>query len=303
MSKFNYSDFEGLPEISKYREGLDKLSSHDFTGKSLFEISKIVAEKTIILPTITSTTEIGNLGVSQFYRVRLINHQAISNEDMSLIQSFSYPPAAVCKDNGRANIEKTSVFYCASTGDAAMRESDITVGSEGFLSIWTIEPKTILKFGLLLSEDLPRENPWRPVVDYLNQEEFQLIHTEKEGKYKDHMRELRSFYYKLYMHESKPYPITSFISNKLLYQRNDLDFIAYPCVKRSHKQINFAFHPNSVNLSLNIQRVFRFKITAMDTEGISFDVVGVGYLNSKRIEWRDFEKADEKFLGAVTPLI
>jgi len=302
MREYNNSIFGKLPELNKYREDLHFLHNYDFTGQSVVEISKLIGEKTIILPTITSTTEIGNLGFSLFYRVRLINHKDISNEDMSLIQSFSYPPAAVCKENGRANIEKTSVFYCASTGDAAMRESDVTVGSEGFLSVWAIERGTILKFGILLSEDLPRENPWRPVVDYLNQEEFQLLHTEKEGDYKEHMRELRSFYYKQYMHESKPYPITSFISNKLLYQRNYLDFIAYPCVKRSHKQINFAFHPNSVNLSLNIQRVFRFKVKAMDPEGISFDVVGVGYLNSKRIEWRDFEKADEKYLGAVAPL-
>ena len=222
---------------------------------------------------------------------------------MSLIQSFSYPPGSVCKENGRANLKKTSVFYCASTGDAAMRESDIEIGSEGYLSVWGIEPKTILKFGILLSDNLPKEDPWKPVVDYLGKEEIQKLHLEKEGKYYEHMRELRSFFYNLFMHEAKPYPITSFISNNLLYQRNDLDFIAYPCVKRSHKQINFAFHPNSVNLLLNIQRVFRFKITSIDSEGISFDINGTGYLNKTRIEWRNFEKADEKYLGAITPIL
>lgn len=118
------------------------------------------------------------------------------------------------------------------------------------------------------------------------------------------MRELRSFYYNLFMHEPKPYPITSFISNKLLYQREDLDFIAYPCVKRSHKQINFALHPNSVNLFLDIQRVFRFKINSIDPEGISFNVMGVGYRERNRIKWRDFEKnSDEKYLGAVSPVL
>lgn len=302
MNQFKYSNFERLPKIEKYREDLKFLKDQNFSDKSVFEISSQISEKAIILPTITSTTEIGNLGVSLFHRVRLIDHKDMSNEDMSLIQSYSYPPSSTCMENGRGNLKKTSVFYCASTGDAAMQESNVEVASEGFLSVWGIKPKKKLKFGLLLSDDLPKENPWKPVVEYLSREEFQKIHLETEGKYYEHMRELRSFFYNLYMHEAKPYPITSFISNKLLYQRNDLDFIAYPSVKRSHKQINFAFHPNSVNLFLNIQRVFRFKISANDSEGISFDIIGTGYLEGTRIKWRDFEKDDEKYLGAVSPL-
>ena len=130
MDKFNYSHFERLPKIEKYREDLNFIKSQDLSQKSVLEISSLISEKTIILPTITSTTEIGNLGTSFFYRTRLINHKDLSKEDMSLIQSFSYPPCSVCKENGRANLKKTSVFYCASTGDAAMRESDIEIGSE-----------------------------------------------------------------------------------------------------------------------------------------------------------------------------
>ncbi|MES2862727.1 MAG: hypothetical protein V4666_01275 [Bacteroidota bacterium] len=303
MNKSHTSLFEKLPDIEKYRDDLHTLKNQNFTGKSVTEISNLIFEKAIILPTITSTTEIGNLGTSLFYRVRLVNPKDLSKENISLIQSFSYPPSSFCHDNGRANLKNTSVFYCASTGDAAMRESNIEVGSEGFLSVWGIEPKTILKFGILLSDELPKENPWRPVVDYLNCEEFQKIHLEEEGNYYEHMRELRRFLYNKFMHELNPYPITSYISNKLLYQRNDLDFIAYPCVKRSHKQINFAFHPNSVNQFLKIQRVFTFKIKSIDSESISFDIKGVAHLNGTRIEWQNsFQKTDEKFLGAISPL-
>ncbi|OYX83013.1 MAG: hypothetical protein B7Y83_12910 [Flavobacteriales bacterium 32-34-25] len=296
----NLSDFERLPDIEKYREDLNFIRNQDLSQMSVNEISKLISEKAIILPTITSTTEIANLGTSLFYRVRIMKHSNISNEDMTLIQSFSYPPSITCKENGRANLKKTSVFYCASTGDAAMRESDIEIGSQGFLSVWTIDPQTTLKFGILLSDKLPKENPWKPLVDYLSQEEFQKIHLEREGKYYEHMRELRNFFYDLYMHEAKPYPITSFISNSLLYSRNDLDFISYPCVKRSHRQINFAFHPNSVNLHFKIERVFRFEVTAMDVEGISFNVNGVGYLEKSRIQWRNADESDEHYLGKIT---
>jgi hypothetical protein len=303
MNEFNFSDFERLPEIEKYREGLGLLRTYDFTGNSIFEISKLVAEKTIILPTITSTTEINNLGFSLFYRVRLIDHNKMGYEDMSNIQSFSYPSASFCTENGRANLKNTSVFYCASTGDAAMQECNIEIGSEGFLSVWSITPGSVLKFGLLLSEDLPKQNPWRLVVDHIYDENFQNLYFIKEGKYSEHMRELRSFLYKQYMYEEKPYPITSFISNRLLYQRDDLDFIAYPCVKRAHKQINFAFHPNSADQFLNIERVFKFKVTAIDDEGVSYIINGVGDLTDRKIIWRNFKKSDEKYLGAVTPIL
>ncbi|AWA31015.1 hypothetical protein HYN48_13500 [Flavobacterium magnum] len=303
MDKSHDPLFEKLPDIEKYRNDLHSLKSQNFTGKSVAEISNSIFEKAIILPTITSTTEIANLGTSLFYRVRLVDPKDLNKEDLSLIQSFSYPPPFICHSNGRANLKKTTVFYCASTGDAAMRESNIEVGSEGFLSVWGIEPKTILKFGILLSDELPKENPWRPVVDYLNGEEFQKIHLEEEGDYYEHMREVRRFLYNQFMHELNPYPITSYISNKLLYQRNDLDFIAYPCVKRSHKQINFAFHPNSVNQFLKIQRVFKFKINSIDSEGISFDIKGVAHFNGTRVEWQNsYQKTDEEFLGAITPL-
>lgn len=181
MDELTNSNFERLPKIEKYREDLNFLKAQDLSKKSLPEINNLISQKAIILPTITSTTEIGNLGVSLFNRVRLVDHKDMSNEDMSIIQSFSYPPSSVCKENGRGNLKRTSVFYCASTGDAAMRESDIEVGSEGFLSVWTIKSGTILKFGILLSDELPKENPWRPVVDYLSQGEFQKIHLEKKA--------------------------------------------------------------------------------------------------------------------------
>ncbi|MFT4567971.1 MAG: hypothetical protein ACI9FN_002939 [Saprospiraceae bacterium] len=103
------------------------------------------------------------------------------------------------------------------------------------------------------------------LVDFLEwtQVSFQHIRETLPKDAKDKFEDfetLYSFIANRFITENKPYPLTSMISDELLYGELWRYFIIYPSVLAQNKLCNMAFSPNSVNENLMLEKVIKFKI-------------------------------------------
>lgn len=285
-----------FPPIEDYIRNLDNLKKLDFINLSLNEIENEFFNAAIRLPSICAKIYPEDFSNFDFFRVRLIKHIDNSREDLSLIQTFSCPPAIICNNNGRANIKNTSVFYCSNAPNAAMNEVDIKIGDEGFLSTWKLESNRPISFNTLLSNSIPEENEWFKVANRLHSQ-YSLFNQNADGKVSEHMMFLRKFITELFMLEEYPYGLTSFISNSFLYSDSDIDFLVYPSAKTNHNYVNFAFHPNIINTHLRFNRVYKFVIDDITQSQISFRIKNVGFIKQSQIRWRKSNDEDRALLA------
>src|SRR5690606_29329039 len=106
----------------------------------------------VLLPQIITYQDPDNFNTHKLFRVRL--NIVESREDCSLIQTYSYPPAFVCTENGRANLKGKSVFYCSNDPSAALLEAKPKPGDIAFMSIWKPVVDRKVKFAHCLPIDL-----------------------------------------------------------------------------------------------------------------------------------------------------
>lgn len=122
INNFTEEDLELFPKYAQYCDNLKKLSEIDLSNKNTEEIYNIIYDHVKILPAcfgVFNPTKFNNIS---FYRCRIKNNIGkIENKD--LIQTHSFPPSNVCKENGRANLKNHSVFYCSNDPRAAILES------------------------------------------------------------------------------------------------------------------------------------------------------------------------------------
>lgn len=106
-----------------------------------------------------------------------------------------------------------------------------------------------------------------------------------------HLNALHHFVNFKYQYEQKPYPLTSIMSNEILYGEKFYDFILYSSVYID-KYSNMAFHPNSVLENLKLEKVIRFKIK--DIEKGHLGLGDVGHVINSRIVWKPLSAEEKK---------
>lgn len=146
-----------FPNPEEYIIKLRQLGAEDLSLCSYKEIEDKYYNLCIVLPTVSIMTDIEEFGRINLYRARLKKAMG-QNEDIDLIQTYSYPPTYVITSNGRANIKYKSVFYCSDNYLASIFECEPEIGDVGYLSLW--KPKVIrsLKMTLYVSEKMSHNN-------------------------------------------------------------------------------------------------------------------------------------------------
>ena len=227
-------DLAKLPDYEQYVQDLLKLKECNFSGVSPDEIADKYYDLATIFPHVCITQNPEIFNQHSFYRVRL--NIDTEKEDIDLIQTHSYPMPSFCQSNGRANIKGKSVFYCSDEVGAALFECKPKKGDEGFLSIWKPIASRPIKFGVLTSTDIPTDNHWHK----LTLDIFDMVRDFYKGNTQsryEHFLELYRFIGERFMNESEPYPLTSWLSNRLIYEEKWIDLILYPS---SELKKNFA---------------------------------------------------------------
>ena len=277
-------DLKQFPEFSTYISELNILKNYDFENHTVREIYDIFYDYARILPANIGWFSPEKFNSHRFYRVR--KNIDRENEDISIAQTYSFPPSNYCLENGRANLKGRTVFYCSDNPIGAIIESKLKAGDEGYLTIWRGVATRRIKIGQLLPYDLPKENFWslmaKDCFDYFHKD----LPNETKNKFK-HFVELYKFIAEKFNTEHKPYHLSSMISEELLYGQLWRDFLIYPSKLSDNKLCNMAFHPNSVNENLRFEKVIEFKVENFENDILEYKLgKKVGVIENNQIIWR-----------------
>ena len=290
-------DFSDFPDFEKYLADLEKLDKYPFKGLSEREIYDIYYDYARIIPSSIGFLSPEKFNYHKFYRARLnIDRE---KEDLSLIQTYSYPPSVICTKNGRANVKGTSVFYCSDDPNAAILECKPKVGDDIFLSVWKGNASKSMKIGTCLPKDLPEQNKWRDLaIDSFNK--MNELLQKDAGDKSLHLITLYNYIAKKYSEEKEPYYITSMLSWEMLHGQLWRDFIIYPTTQADNSLCNMAFHPNSVNEHLKFDRIIKLKIKDINSRGIEFSLgLNVGVLENTKIVWKPRSDDDVRLFKQI----
>lgn len=291
INKIYSDDLKEFPDFKTYISNLTELENFPFENLTVREIYDKYHDLAKILPSVFQMLNHEEFNEEFFYRARIgIDRK---KEDISLKQTYSYPPTSVCSENQRANIKNKSVFYCSNDPNCAMLEVKPKIDSEGYLSVWKGNAKKPVKLGILLPYDLPSENEWNTMA----KSTFEYLENSLQKETLDkinHFMALYKFIPDRFVKEEKPYHLTSMISNELLYGELWRDFIIYPSVASKTYMCNMAFHPNFVNENLKFVKVIKYKVYDIKNEQAKFNLGKVGYLKENRMVWRDATEEETK---------
>ena len=297
ISRVTEEDLKLFPNIEEYIKDLDSLKNYNFNNLSEREIYDIFYDYARILPTNFGLMNCKKFNKHKFYRVRLKKNIG-SKEDLSLSQTFSFPPTSVCSQNGRANITNKSVFYCSNEPYAAILESKPEIGDEGYLSVWEGKSNKMMKIGICLPFDLPAYNNWNIMAKDAANNLFKSLPSQAKDKFKHYIK-LYKFIADRYILEESPYYLTSMISNELLYGDLWRDFVIYPSVMSNSNYCNMAFHPNSVIDNLKFEKIIQFKIININDKIVELVLGKVGYIFNTKLNWREKTNEEKKIFNAI----
>lgn len=286
-----------LPDYDIFVEGLKTLDNFDFSNLSREQIYDTFYDYAYTLSTNFGYLSPENFNNRKFYRVRMNVDE--KKEDLSLIQTYSYPPPSFCNSNGRINLAGKSVFYCSNDIIPAMLESKPKVGDVGFLSIWKGNTNRKIKVGHYLPHNLRPENSWSKMAEECLQDLRNHLPKELEPKMR-HIEALNDFLAKKLIIEKKPYYLTSMLSWELFYGQLWTDLIIYSSVVSDNKFCNIAIHPNSVNENLSFEKVIIFKVVDITNKIPVVQLrTEVGHLNNSRIEWKTLTNKEMELFNKV----
>lgn len=280
-------EFDKHPPIEEYLKGLNYLNDTDFSNLQYDDIRKKYFKKAITHHSAGGHLNEKNFENSWFYRVRSEKSIA-SNENLNLVQTFSFPPPNFCK-KGRANIEGNPVFYCTDYLEAAVKESCMVAGEIGYVSIWRLRLRRELSYSVYLPELLPKKNTWSDRAIYFNTL-TSIYFAQIPPEIREHKREQQKFFINKFLLDFYPYSITSMICHSDLYSSGDVDFVVYPSAKTFQNYCNYAFHPNVAQNNLIIDRVIRFKVIDDSEYNFKISFGEVGNRKNDRIIWDYYKK-------------
>ena len=277
------TDFEQFQSIEQLRAKLAELKFLRLNHLDQEQIKKVVFDYFGLIPSQVGYFAPENFNNHYFYRARVNLHL---KEDLNLIKTYSYPLPQFCKENGRANLKNKSVFYCSNFALTAIFETKPNIDDIGYLSIWKGNTKRKIKSGIILPENLNRENPWSDLASDFHQKLREYNTTNPSSKDLFQL-EIIKFIADLYISETPSYPLTSWIANELLYGENWKDFIVYPSNINQSMNCNYAFHPNSADRFLNFEKVIRFKVVDKVGENYTLSTGRVGEIINTNMVWRN----------------
>jgi hypothetical protein len=295
ISKTHQELLDSIPELDAYQKSLEEFLKLDLRWSSDQQIKAAYDKHIRFLPFPLTVIPKEEFNAKKFYRVRNLSFY-YKSEDISSCKTYSYPPIGSCKSNGRANIRYTSIFYCSDYVSTAMVESKQNPDQMGFLSIWTPQVDRDVVIACFLSKRIKSDNPMfeeaKALYEFLDDQAATMgLHKKKQ------LSLLSDFLFERFIHEQFPYPLTSWISHRMMYmeiaEKPPTDGIVYPSVESSLHFCNYAFGTEFTDEFLNLNKVIQFKLDNVVNGRGFFHMGQIGDVKNDRVEWR--KPSEEEF--------
>lgn len=286
-----------LPPIEVYRENLGILQSLNLKNASQEEVRQTFFKYAGLLPYQTGTLPIGHIDKLTVYRARVAIDEGL--EDTRLMRTFSYPSPGQCRVQGRANLAGQPVFYASDVPLGALAETRPKAGQIVHLSEWSFQCSRDVHYRTFLPLSIPTQNLWYNAA--VNQARFRnedvgRSHPEK----REHLIRLFDVVSDLFVSESRPYPVTSWLANKTIYDFDGIDFIVYPSATSAGVVCNLAFHPNFIDRFARLESVARVAIRSVDKNGVdmsmNFRINRVGLVHRTHVRWEPPSEANTNWI-------
>lgn len=280
-NELDLSPFDKIPDVDTFRKGLDELRKLDLSKASRKEIEATFFKYAFLKPIYIMMVPPDEFNANTFYRVR--TKIDTKRENVYLNGTFNYPPSFVCGSNGRANLAHRPVFYCSDYAIAAILEIKPKVGDVLCVSSWKPKVDREVQFAIFLPEDLKPSNKYRTDAEGLHKKLRGETPSFKKDK-EEQLNMLNEFVCLQFVVEKPPYPITSWLSDELLYAHMKNDLVLYPSVVTDSRFCNLAIHPNFVDRYLTLEKVAQIIITEL-SDVISYSVGLMGIPDRMNIRW------------------
>jgi hypothetical protein len=101
------------------------------------------------------------------------------------------------------------------------------------------------------------------------------------------LEKLFEFTSNIFIKETSPYPLTSWIANSMLYDYYGIDFIVYPSFATNNLTCNIALHPNFVDNYVRLEKIYKYVITKIGDGNGSYSIKQVGKVFLTNIQWNE----------------
>jgi len=281
MQRIN--ELDELPSFEKYKSNLQNLKNISHLENNLVEIEKYYFKNAIIFPGNTAIYEKNDFKNFTPFRVRT---NVGDHEDISNPLTFSMPPIENTPF-GRGNIKGHPVFYCSHNPAVAIRESKMPDESIGYCGKWKISKDiTSFKASVIIPRSVRSENLLFGLGQKIHSEMINQMGKSNEIHI-EHLEYLQQFLYEIFGEEPTPYVLSSWISHKLLYERNH-DFIVYSSYESQGLGSNFVFSPTFAN-TLKLDSIMEFRKTPNEENKIGMDPLKFGRINEGKIKWEPID--------------
>ncbi|MBK7805988.1 MAG: hypothetical protein IPJ51_06785 [Saprospiraceae bacterium] len=206
---------------------------------------------------------------------------------------YNYPPSNILNLNGRANIKFRPVFYCALDGETAFWESDPKIDDVIYLSSWSIESSFDIFSTFILPMSVNQDNKLLPLIR--KHREWQIEQINNGSKHKlDELLFINDMVSEWLKNEIKPYPKSSWIAYNYLYAYYGISFLFYPSASTKSKSTCLAIHPNFVDNSMKLERIYIFTLS-----GNGFIPVSTIFKDGINLKIRDMNQAEKEEIKEI----
>lgn len=285
------SNLELIPDIDTLKKQLEELFQIDKTAMSQKEINDLYYEKAFVMPN----------AYQQFaFEIDIVISRArlnidTSKEDISLVKTFSYPDAVYVRSNSRVNLAGKPVFYGAIDKVTALKEVGAQVGSIGYVGFWKVKCKRRTNVMPYLPAVLPDRNLFHAMARNQYQRLLQFVRVTGKDK-SEELKTILDFVSEVFMRETYPYALSSYIANRVFHNVKDIDFAIYPSYQTQYNSCNLAFKTTFVDRYFESDRIFKIEVKRVGhNQDLDCDIIEVGDVHNDKISWRGHTREDEEY--------
>ena len=244
-----------------------------------------------------------------FNKLFIYRGRELEESEANSVKMYSYPPEkyAIC---GRFNIEGKPVFYGSDSVNTAMLESRPKEGCIKYIGIWGVNAVKDVWTTSFVTENLPETNNWKVFAD-----RFYGAVTDLSNRWPDKKEQILYGYdwiNNLFQIEERPYPLTSWMGNDILYSRNitlniegkinkgAVDMAVYPSFVTKKHSSNIAISREFADAYMKLLRVYKVYVHDVKDDECFYHILQVGDVTGDEVKFRDPTPNEDKN-GIVKP--
>ena len=162
-----------------------------------------------------------------------------------------------------------------------------------YLSVWSIATPIDIVTGFLLPQSTNPQNKLLPLIQKHRESQIEQLANGSQQK-SDELLFINYMVSEWMKTENEPYPKSSWISHKYLYEINEISFLFYPSASTKSKSTCLAIHPNFVDNFMRIEKIYNF--TLNETGFIPSSTI---FRNGIKLNIRNMDKREVDEISSI----